>query len=217
MTTWSKSTNDDMKTLIAAFALLLGGSAAAQHDASYGTHGMALFGGKSGLYVSHLPMFHAPHDTQMVARVHLEDRQLDAALRAQLDGKTALWTVNPEKFELNRLAPGAPQALKAFKADIVAGHFERGGETRHAAARVVVDEVLIYRKLSPDTRGSASSVYRPVGPFLVKEIDSRPDFDHIVLLRKMVRTPVTVKKTGLVQPALPNAVGTIYFDTADLK
>jgi hypothetical protein len=206
-----------LKALVAALALLVSNAALAQHDASYGTHGMAMFGGKAGLYVSHLPMLHPPHDTQMIARVRFEDKALDAALRAQLDGKTALWTINPEKFELNRLASGAAKPLQSFKADVVAGHFERDGVTRHAGVQLIVEEVLIYRKLSPQLRTSASSTYRPVGTFLVKEIDSRPDFDHIVLLRKGATGPVTVKKDGLSEPTLPDAVGSIYFDTADLK
>jgi hypothetical protein len=206
-----------LKTFFAAAALLLSNTAPAQHGPSYGTHGMALFGGKAALYVSHLPMFHAPHDTQVVARVRLEDQALDAALRAQLDGKTALWTINPEKFELHRLAPGAANPLARFKADVVAGHFEQGGTTRHAGAAFVVEQVLVYRKLDPAQRSSASSVYLPVGSFLVKQIDSRPDFDHIVLMARPAAGPVTVAKNGLQEPALPGALGTVYFYTDDLK
>jgi hypothetical protein len=206
-----------LKYLIAAAALLAANAALAQNDTSYGTHGMAMFGGKDAIYVSHLPMLHPPHDAQVVAKIRFEDKQLDASLRAQLDGKTALWTINPEKFELNRLAPGAARPIRTFKADVVAGHFERGGVSKHIGAQLVVEEVIIYRKLSAGQRTSATSTYRPVGTFLVKEIDSRPDFDHIVLLRKPASAPVTVRKEGLREPALPDAVGSVYFDTADLK
>jgi hypothetical protein len=90
-----------MKTFAAL--MLLAGSAAAA-DVTYGEHGMALFGGKEGLYASHLPMFHAPHDYQVVLQVHVADPATDAALRKRLDGKTALWTIAPK---IRALAPGA--------------------------------------------------------------------------------------------------------------
>mgnify|MGYP000495227802 CR=1 FL=1 len=86
-------------TLMFAGVLLAGAAAAAEKGPTWGTRGMALFGGKDALYASHLPMFHAPHDYQLVLP--------DAALRQRPDGKTALWTIDPEKFELNRLAPHA--------------------------------------------------------------------------------------------------------------
>ena len=41
-------------------------------------------------------------------QVRLADPALDARLRGQLDGKTALWTLEPERFELARLLPAAP-------------------------------------------------------------------------------------------------------------
>jgi hypothetical protein len=212
--------------LILAGVLLAGGVHAA--NATFGQHGMALFGGKDALYASHLPMFHAPHDYQVVLRVHLADPAQDKSLRARLDGKTALWTVAPEKFELDRLAPQAATPLKRFKADMVEGHFEQGGKTRIAGATVVVDEVLVFRQLSPVLKASDSARYLRVGRYLVKEIDSRPDFDHIVALKAApgAGAPVNVGKQALtetqaaaLEKALPGAkvLGTVYFYTDDLK
>jgi hypothetical protein len=70
--------------------------------------------------------------------------------------------------------------------------------------------------------------YLRVGGYLVKEIDSRPDFDHIVALKGKAGTgePVAIAKKGLGQPpasalekALPGTKvrGTVYFYTDDLK
>jgi hypothetical protein len=42
-------------------------------DASYGVHGMALFGGKDALFASHLPMFHAPHNQQVILQIEIHD------------------------------------------------------------------------------------------------------------------------------------------------
>jgi hypothetical protein len=206
---------------------------AADQNATFGQHGMALFGGKDALYASHLPMYHAPHDYQVVMRVHLADAAQDAALRKRLDGKSALWTIAPDKFELDRLAPGAANPLRQFKADIVLGHFEQGGKTQYAGAEVVVDQVLVYRKLMPQPIIRESARYLQVGSgarrFLVKEIDSRPDFDHIVAISAKADTPAapfSVRKQALSEPkaatlaeALPGArvLGTVYFYTDDLK
>ena len=85
-------------TLIFAGMLLAGAAAAGKPGPTWGSHGMALFGGKEALYASHLPMFHAPHDYQVVLQVHIADPKLDAALRQRLDGKTALWTIDPGKI-----------------------------------------------------------------------------------------------------------------------
>ncbi|MES2299690.1 MAG: hypothetical protein V4582_21810 [Pseudomonadota bacterium] len=197
-------------------------------DASYGEHGMALFGGKDGLYASHLPMRHAPHDYQVVLQVHLASPAQDTALRARIDDKLALWTIAPEKFELDRLAPahtGTPRALKRFKADIVLGHFEQGGKTEYAGATVVVDKVLLFRQLSAQAVPAASARYLPVGRFLVKQIDSRPDFDHIVAMAAQVKAPITLDKHDVAETnaaALAKAAGvpvrgTVYYTSDDLN
>jgi len=220
--------------IAALFTLLLSGSAFAT-DVTYGEHGMALFGGKDGLYTSHLPMFHAPHDYQVILQVHVADAATDAALRKRLDGKTALWTIAPEKFELSRLAPQAHSPLKHFKADLVQGHFEQGGKTQYAASTIVVDKVLMFRKLSPEQRASSTSTYLQIGSgkqrYLVKQIDSRPDYDHILSYRAApgaATDSITVIKQDLREPTPAEFAtalhtrcdaikGTIYFYTDDLK
>ena len=219
--------------LALAGALLAGAVTAAPQGVTYGTHGMALFGGKDALYASHLPMFHAPHDYQVLLQVRVADPKLDAALRQRLDGKTALWTIAPETFALDRLAPSASAPLREFKADLVDGHFERGGKMQYAGVTVVVDKILMFRQLSADAakRGSARYVQLGSGKqrYLVKEIDSRPDVDHIVAITAPAGASsaiVMLAKHGLEETtvaalarAIPGAIvkGTVYFDTADLK
>jgi hypothetical protein len=223
-----------MKTLLIPLTLLAAAPAMAAGP-TYGEHGMALFGGKAGLYASHLPMFHAPHDYQVVLQVRLADPALDAAVKQRLDGKTALWTVAPEPFDLDRLRPGAPAPLRRFQADLVLGHFEQGGQTVYRSATVVIDRVWLFRQLSPLPKTSAVARYVQVGNgthrYLIKEIDSRPDFDHIVSYHAAARastSPVTVAKNGVAEPdaqalaaalhALPSAIrGTVYYYTDDLR
>lgn len=222
-----------MKKLIAFFALLLAANLAAAAGTTFGEHGMALFGGKDGLYASHLPMFHAPHDYQVVLKIRLADQAQDKALRARLGGKTALWTLAPEKFEIDRFAPGAANPLTGFTADLVLGHFEQGGATQYAGAHVIVEQVLLYRQLSSSTAQAATAHYIQLGSgtrrYLVKQVDSRPDFDHIVAItaqRKVSTGAIGVAKhaltetpAALLERALPGAkvIGTVYFSIDDLK
>ncbi|MGX4643576.1 hypothetical protein [Massilia sp. SYSU DXS3249] len=206
---------------LAALAFLLAGQAAAQ-DTSMGSHGMTLFGDRDGLYASHLPMFHAPHDHQVVLQVRLADPQLDRALRARMQDTTALWTIDPERFPLSRLGSASASPLAGFSADIYSGHFERGGERVHVRVPFVVEKVVYFQRLDPATRTRGEAHYLPVGKYLFKRIDSRPDVDHIVKLAAPAAVPLTVRKEGLSNPeeALRQhapVVGTVYFETGDLR
>jgi hypothetical protein len=175
---------------------------------SMGEHGMLLFGGRDGLFLSHLPMFHRPHDTQVVLQVHLPDPRQDEELRRDLASRPQVWTVVPERFELDRLAPDAPRPLRSFRADVVQGHFERGGKTMHAGDEFIVDRVVFEHRLAP-TRGlGATLAYRVVdaGPaarehFLVHWIATRPDADHV--LRVTTPAPATLPR----QVELPRGQG----------
>jgi hypothetical protein len=211
---------------------------AAQAESAIGSHGMAVFGGKAGLYASHLPMFHSPHDTQLVLRFHLADTVQDATLRKALDTKPTLWTLDPERFDLLRFKPGHANPIKQFRARFVEGHFERGGKERMAGQTVVVDEVLVFRRLSTALRSTSVGRYVLVGAdtewFAVKEIDRRPDFDHIVRLSggaapkaNAFRVPVATlnqPETAALNAALVQQLGpgwrteqTLYFETGDLQ
>lgn len=156
---------------------------------AWGSHGMAIFGGNEALYASHLPMFHAPHDYQVILRFHLQDAANNSALKQALASKPELWTLDPEAFDLQTLAPDASRPLKQFSATLVQGHFERNGQPRFLKQRVIVDEVLLFRSLSrfatSQATPSAGRYYligRGKEQFLIKEIDRRPDFDLILAL-----------------------------------
>ena len=165
--------------------------AQAPAPAAYGLHGMLLFGGREGLFASHLPMFHAPHDRQVVLRIRLEDAALQRRLGERLAREPGLWTLVPERFDLHRLAPGADAPLRGFRADIVEGHFERGGRTVHRDVAVRVVAVPVYRALDPAARRAPTLAYLRIGAgprareqFLVLRIDARPGADHVLALRR---------------------------------
>lgn len=187
------------------FALTVGNAQGSADKAAqapgFGSHGMAVFGGRDGLYASHLPMFHAPHDAQVVLRFHLVDAQVDARLRARLALRPQLWTLEPEHFDLLRLQPGNARPLKQFTARLVQGHFERGGTERFAGQTVVVDEVLLFNRLHSHVASGADPAhsagrYLLLGAgrefFAVKEIDRRPDFDTIIAMKPLPHAEHTV-------------------------
>lgn len=191
----------------------------AAQAAGFGSHGMAVFGGRDGLYASHLPMFHAPHDAQVLLRFHLADTSVDAKLRARLALRPQLWTLEPELFDLHRLQPGSDMPLKQFTARFVQGHFERSGVERFAGQNVIIDEVLLFKRLDfkPASDGAVSPSagrYLLLGSgreyFVVKEIDRRPDFDTIVAMKPLPasRRPVGEHTT---------AVQAFMVPTKDLK
>lgn len=189
----------------------------------YGSHGMAVFGGRDGLYASHLPMFHAPHDTQVLLRFHLADASVDASLRARLALRPQLWTLDPEHFDLHRLQPGHGQPLKQFGARFVQGHFERGGVERFAGQTVVVDEVLLFKPLdfkpvNDATVGRSAGSYLLLGGgrefFAVKEIDRRPDFDTIVAMKPLPQAKQPKVEGGA---AVRTLVSRFLLPTDDLK
>jgi hypothetical protein len=231
-TSWRQSAlqNDGMNARRRSLLVLAAGlPAAALAETAIGGHGMAVFGGREGLYASHLPMFHTPHDSQIVLRLHLADAAADRALRDELAREPRLWTFDPETFDLLRLAPGHARPLREFKARFFEGHFERGGKPQAAEQRVVVDEVLLFRRLQAALREAATGRYRLIGKgeewFAFKLIDRRPDFDHIVRLdRPGVRGEVDVPLTGVARPdaAVQRAFKAsgltgIYFETDDLR
>jgi hypothetical protein len=190
---------------------------------------MAVFGGRQGLYASHLPMFHAPHDSQIVLRLHLADAAAERALREELAARPRLWTLDPETFDLLRLGPGNAEPLRSFEARFFEGHFERGGRLQPGVQRVVVDEVLLFRRLDPALRQATTGRYRLVGRgdewFALKLIDRRPDFDHIVRLQSpRALREAQVRLQGLATPdvAVQRAFGArgltaLYFETDDLR
>lgn len=160
-----------------------------QHDPA-AVHGMALFG-ESEAFLSHLPMFHRPHDYQVVLRAELAtDFRVD---------RSALHTIAPRAFELAL----AKQPGFVMTVDVYRGHFERGGvKLGRTTARIT--EVIHFEKLVPTTPRPAEPSYLAFGnadeAYLVHVITSRPDFDQIVRVRVPgdldLAAPTTVQLAG---------------------
>ncbi len=191
------------------------GDAILEPPPDFGRHNMAVFG-RSTVFLSHLPMFMAPHDAQLVLRVTLEgsDGSLAETWSKERDDhpEERLYTVFPEKFALSSLYTPDPPSRGSFTGTFFRGHLERGGEQIDAltGVDVRVDEVVYAQRFGPMSKPD-DLTYFLVGQgderFLVHTISQPPDFDQILSVRLVGPSPdEEAIRTGVqvVLPGRPN-------------
>lgn len=195
-----------MKFLILLSMLITSAFAQHHHSDMPSVHGMVIFG-KSSIYLSHLPMFHSPHDYQAIMEVEIT---------SDLRVAGGLHTIVPEKFSL----PEMMAKPRPFKAEIFAGHFERGGKLL-GSTTVKIKKILLFKKLNPSGQRPLQSTYYSFGngkeQFLIHKISSRPDFDHILQVKAGQAHEIQEKKFSFpdTQPSVEGEE--IYFETGDLS
>jgi hypothetical protein len=160
-----------------------------------GLHGMLIVGEET-IYVSHLPMWMAPHNFQVILEVtfmgpdqpqarYVDDRKATG---------TRLYTLSPgKKWDIRELAPGDPQRLprrSSFGATIWRNHFEShpvthpGQRLKIAEADVHVENVVYFQELHPQGPGLQELEYLLFGKgkelFLAHVITHPPDFDQVL-------------------------------------
>jgi hypothetical protein len=139
-----------------------------------GSHGMVLMGTPSAAFLSHIPMFHAPHDVQAIVAVELSGATMPASFSDQL------YTFLPETLSLDALRLGS---LRTMRGTIYLGDFEDGGrpvarDVVATVSRVVHQHVLTAGSHAPElgyfvfgTRNEAFAAHRIAGA---------PGFDQLV-------------------------------------
>ena len=162
-------------------------------------HGMLVVGEKS-VYLSHLPMFHRPHDYQVILEVDIGN----AAKTIYLGDKKAhpqetVYTLVPESFIL----PQMVQNPKPFRAKLFRGHFERGGAQIVNSTTVNIIKVVYFKKFEKETQHPKNLHYILFGNleddlFLVHIITTAPDFDQVLGL-KASRSQLTDSVKELLQ------------------
>jgi hypothetical protein len=139
-----------------------------------GVHGMIVFGDRDGTaYLSHIPMFHAPHDVQAVVEVKLTGASL---ARAPRDLSDRLYTFVPEPLSLDELRLGT---LRTLRGTLYLGNFEDGG--RPIASSVTANVVRVVHQHVLDAsapRASSNDVIR-AGAFSIARIGGAPGIDRI--------------------------------------
>lgn len=144
------------------------------------THGMLIFGDKA-TYASHLPMFHSPHDYQVVMKISMADFTRVPAMQAFENAKAAgesMFTIQPEVMDLTKVMSGE---IKSFKASLYKGHFERGGELL-GGVKVTVEKFIVKTKLNP--AAPEQNQFLEFGEaddqkYSVHIINGKPSFDQV--------------------------------------
>ena len=158
-------------------------------------HGMLIVG-ETRVLMSHLPMFHAPHDFQMLLETALSAPGSDP-FKTYLDDRKAsmekIYTWVPRPFQLSVLAADPPAPL-TMVGTIFRGHFERGGVAITADdVEAKVTRVLYARRLDPETPPPADLRYlifgSPAEAFVAHRITRAPDFDQILATKFTTAPP----------------------------
>jgi hypothetical protein len=159
------------------------------HQDHPAVHGMLVFG-QQQILLSHLPMFHAPHDFQVLLQVRMRSETGDPEAlyrqdRSESGEKVYTWV--PQKFVLQDLFT-PPTPLRLMTGTLFRGHFERGGTpiTSDSVTAEVV-RVLHGQRFTPGSEAMNSPRYLLVGsaaePFLVHLITQPPDFDQVIAVQ----------------------------------
>ena len=161
-----------------------------------GSHGMLVVG-TDVVYLSHLPMFHAPHDYQLIFEAGLDAKVLDDYRRDNVAHADTYYTLVPtDRWVLpNTIVEGA-----SFRADLYRGHFERDGTPIRQGITVKVRRIVHFRRF--DTGRTADPTQwiafgRGREHFLAHRIEAAPDMDQIV---QLASSPVEGQAVRLALP-----------------
>ncbi len=152
-------------------------------------HGMVLFG-TGPFYISHIPMFHKPHNYQAIMEVEVDSATAAAILKSGEHGKM---TIVPEMMVL----PKVISEMGSFQAAVYDGHFEKKGK-KVGSVNLKIKRVVYFREFdmkSPQRRQTDNYFLfgDPRQAFLAKEIDDiGPDKDEISQVQNL---PSKVKKS----------------------
>lgn len=141
---------------------------------------MLIFGTEK-IYASHLPLFHSPHNYQIILELQLDDAAKQQFISDQQQHpEAATYTIEPEKFIL----PQMIATPKPYTANIYRGHFERGGIKIMENITVQIKQVVYFKKFNVDESKEAAADFILFGnskeQFAVHHISNKPDFEQII-------------------------------------
>ncbi len=141
-----------------------------------GIHGMILVGEPSDLLLSHIPMFHAPHDVQLIARGNIVGT--NRAIPSSFSDR--LYTFVPKPLSLDALRLGK---LKAITGAIYEGNFETDGRKVADNVSLAITGIVHQHELSP-AEPQPELAYFIVGAganvFAFHRIAGSPSFDEVL-------------------------------------
>lgn len=166
------------------------------------THGMLIFG-KNKIYAYHLPMFHSPHNYQIILELELDETAKSLFIEDQKSNPEYIsYTIEPETFVLPQMIAKG----NSFMVDLYRGHFERGGKKIASKIKVVIKEVLFYNKFKSDEKRSALSSFILFGndkeQFMAHLLTNKPDFDQIIEVKTSIDTILKGKNNVVIDTDL---------------
>jgi hypothetical protein len=146
-------------------------------------HGMLIFGTEK-IYASHLPLFHAPHNYQIILELELDKAAKKQFITDQQQHpEFTTYTIEPEPFIL----PDMIAAKGSFKATLYRGHFERGGTKIAEKISIRIATVVYFKKFDAATVKESKAVFLLFGnskeQFAVHHISSNPDFEQLIQVK----------------------------------
>jgi len=146
-------------------------------------HGMLIFG-TDKIYASHLPLFHAPHNYQIILELELDKTAKEKFITDQLQHpEFTTYTIEPELFIL----PDKIKGKGSFKANLYRGHFERGGTKIADSIEINITTVIYFKKFNETEARLTNSAYLLFGnskeQFAVHQISNKPDFEQIIQVK----------------------------------
>lgn len=143
------------------------------------THGMLVVG-TDVVYLSHLPMFHVPHNYQLIFEAGLPDDVLaDYRADAQRHADQIYTLVPTQRWVL----PETIREEASFTADLYRGHFERGGTPIKQGIPVAVKRIVQFRRFEPSCTPAPEQWIgfgRGSEHFLAHRLKGPPDLDQVV-------------------------------------
>jgi len=170
------------------------------HGPAKGVHNMAVVG-RHRIFLSHLPMFMAPHDSQVILEAHFvkQGKNVDGVYFADRAANPAVrfYTLSPEPFVLQELFQGdsTHPPRTQFKATVFRGHLEKGGEPIDRLTNIDVEVKVVHAHGFAGTDKGKTLTYVMFGEepelMLAHFVSKAPDFDQIL----------AVSATGALPPA----------------
>ena len=162
-----------------------------KHKKDEPRHNMLVVGEK-GVFLSHLPMFMAPHNLQFLLDVAFTNQGNDLYFKdRQNHPDTKIYTLEPEVLQLKHLlAPDADKAAqRSFKGTVFRGHLERGGTRIEGLTDIQINikKIIYSQQFGPGLEKSDHLEYILFGNgpelFLAHVIAAPPDFDQILSVK----------------------------------
>lgn len=192
-------------------------------DPAYeGIHGMVLVSHTSTIYASHLPLYHKPHNVQVIYKLETKSIPL-----IQLVRDNPLVTIKPEKFNIQRLMRGEKMTINA---DIYMGHFERDGMLVYENMPLTFAKQMYARDFSDIKPSSNKQEYDVITlkknyRIYVHRIQEAPSYDHLIhidldagCLTKFTTSSAVPKETELQYKFLNcGTMKPLYYETEDFK